>query len=149
MSLTVQTRSVTHEREWGFREVLGGRAADRTADEPFRKKALRGSLRADNNSHKPESRNSKTISILMAGSSVNPFIGVGQICISSSASMAVRARPKERGRRIGTRVSEKTFGGNTVVVCTRIDYSGKWLAGRWQCVKSPAPTPSAYSQDRN
>ena len=56
---------------------------DRTADEPFRKKALLGSLRADNNSHKPESRNSKTISILMAGSSVNPFIGVDQICISA------------------------------------------------------------------
>lgn len=45
-------------------------------------KSVSGSLRGDNHSHKPESRDSKTISILMAGSSVNPFIGVGQICIS-------------------------------------------------------------------
>lgn len=50
-------------------------------------KSVSGSLRGHNHSHKPESRDSKTISILMAGSSVNPFISVGQICIISSLAL--------------------------------------------------------------
>lgn len=61
-----------------------------------------------------ESRVSKTISILMGGSRVNPFIGVGQIRIPLSLCPR-RAR--------AARSSEE--------------------AGRWQCVKSPARPPFA------
>lgn len=45
-----------------------------------------------------ESRVSKTISILMGGSRVNPFIGVGQIRIALSLSLSLRAVLAPRGR---------------------------------------------------
>lgn len=86
-------------------------------------KSVSGSLRGDNHSHKPESRDSKTISILMAGSSVNPFIGIGQICISL------------RRQRLGLMEADGGSGGN----------DARLPLGRWQRVKSPARPPSRDS----
>lgn len=90
-------------------------------------KSVSGSLRDDNHSHKPESRDSKTISILMAGSSVNPFIGVGQICISL------------RRQRLGRMEAD---GGSA-------ESDARLPLGRWQRVKSPARPPSRDSREIN